>query len=144
MTKALIDNHKILDALNQDLAAEWGAILRYTTQAARATGIRGVEFRDFLRKEIQDELRHATFLSEVISDLGGQPTRTPKEFAETDGIESMVQQDLMLEQEDVEHYSEHARWAEQAGHIELKVRLEEMAADESRHARELNRILKGM
>jgi rubrerythrin len=34
--------------------------------------------------------------------------------------------------------------AEELGLTELKVKLENMAADESRHARELNRILKGL
>jgi rubrerythrin len=34
--------------------------------------------------------------------------------------------------------------AEEMNNIELKVRLEEMAADEARHARELRRLAKGM
>lgn len=135
---------KLIEGLNEDLSAEWGTIMRYTLQSARATGIRGVEFRDFLQKEIGDELRHATFLTEVISDLNGKASMSPKPVDDVSGIEDMVRQDLQMEKDDVRQYSEHARWAEELGETELKVRLEEMAADESRHARRLGRILKGL
>ena len=51
---------------------------------------------------------------------------------------------MKMELGDVENYTRHAKLAEKLGLTELKVKLEEMAADESRHARELNRILKGL
>ncbi len=38
----------------------------------------------------------------------------------------------------------HAELADKLGYVELKLKLEEMAADEAGHARELHRILKGM
>jgi rubrerythrin len=38
----------------------------------------------------------------------------------------------------------HAKQAEELGKLELKVELEEMAADEAGHARELRRLLKGL
>jgi len=56
----------------------------------------------------------------------------------------MVELDLKMEQDDVENYTAHAKMAEQLGNTELKVKLEEMAADESAHARDLRRILKGL
>jgi len=56
----------------------------------------------------------------------------------------MVELDLELELQDVENYKQRAHQAEKLGEVELKVRLEDMAADESEHARELRRILKGM
>jgi bacterioferritin len=56
----------------------------------------------------------------------------------------MLEMDLKMELGDVENYTKHSKLAEQLGLTELKVRLEEMAADESRHARELSRILKGL
>lgn len=42
------------------------------------------------------------------------------------------------------NYRIHAEWADELGGVELKVKLEEMAADEAVHAREIRRILKGM
>ena len=56
----------------------------------------------------------------------------------------MIELDLKMEQQDVANYSAHAKMAEEMGHTELKVKLEEMAADEAGHARDLRRILKGL
>jgi bacterioferritin len=49
-----------------------------------------------------------------------------------------------MELQDVENYIKHAKLAEEVGEVELKLKLEEMAADEAGHARELRRLLKGM
>jgi bacterioferritin len=51
---------------------------------------------------------------------------------------------LKMEEEDVKNYLKHSREAEELGYIELKMKLEEMAADEAGHARELRRLLKGL
>jgi bacterioferritin len=138
------DKERLIDGLNHDLAAEWGTIIRYTLQSSLAVGLRGAELREILAKEIPDEFGHAKFLSDVIADLGGDPATTPRPFENPTGIRAMLELDLQLEMEDVENYTAHARLAEELGEIELKVKLEEMAADESRHARDLRRILGGL
>ena len=135
---------ELIRGLNEDLAAEWGTILRYTYQSSKAIGLRGAELRDIFQKEIPDELGHAKFLTDVVADLGGDPTTKPKEFDKPDDLKGMVELDLKMELGDVDNYTRHSKLAEQMGLTELKVKLEEMAADESRHARELHRILKGM
>lgn len=134
----------LLQGLNNDLMAEWGTIIRYTYQSGRAFGIVGAELREILTKEIQDELRHATFLTDVIVDLGGEPTTRSDDFAKPDDLKGMLELDLQREEQDVENYKKHAKLSEELGEIELKVKLEEIAADEERHARILRRPLKGM
>ena len=135
---------ELLKGLNEDLAAEWGTIMRYTFQSAKAVGLRGAELREILQKEIPDEIGHATYLTDIISDLGGEPTTEPRRWEHIAELKPMVEQDLKMELQDVDNYKHHAKMAEDLGLIELKVKLEDMAADESRHARELNRILKGL
>jgi bacterioferritin len=134
----------LIQGLNEDLAAEWGTVIRYTYQAGKSFGILGAELRELFGEEIQDELGHAAFLTDVIADLGGEPTTTPKTFERPDGLKAMLQLDLEMESQDVENYMKHAQQAEELGEVELKVKLEEMAADEAGHARELRRLLKGM
>ena len=56
----------------------------------------------------------------------------------------MLEQDLQMELQDVANYSAHAKMAAELGLTELKVKLENMAADETRHARDLSRILQGL
>lgn len=144
MNETMKANAELINGLNNDLAAEWGTIMRYTYQSAKALGLRGAELREIFQKEIPDELRHATFLTDIISDLGGEPTMQPKEWQKATDIKAMLELDLRMELGDVENYTRHSKLAEELGLTELKVKLEEMAADESRHARELNRILRGL
>jgi bacterioferritin len=135
---------EFIKGLNEDLAAEWGTIIRYTYQAGKSFGILGVELREMFEDEVQDELGHASFLTDVIIDLGGEPTTSPLEFKKPGDMKGMLELDLEKELADVENYRKHAEWAEELGQVELKVKLEEMAADEAGHAREIRRILKGM
>jgi bacterioferritin len=118
--------------------------MRYTYQASKSFGLLGVELREMFEDEVQDELGHATFLTDVVVDLGGEPTTTPKEFAKPESLKGMLELDLELEMQDVDNYMEHAGLAEELGLVELKIKLEEMAADEAGHARELRRLLKGL
>ena len=134
----------LIQALNEDLAAEWGTIIRYTYQAGKSFGLLGAELRELFQEESQDELGHAAFLTDVIVDLGGEPTTTPKEFSKPADLKGMIELDMQMELQDVENYMKHAKLAEELEEVELKLKLEEMAADEAGHARELRRLLKGM
>ena len=134
----------LIRGLNEDLAAEWGTVIRYTYQAGKAFGLLGAELRELFQEESQDELGHAAFLTDVIVDLGGEPTTMPKEFAKPADLKGMLELDVQLELQDVENYVKHAKLADELGEVELKLKLEEMAADEAGHARELRRLLKGM
>jgi bacterioferritin len=144
MNETMHANDELLRGLNDDLAAEWATIMRYTFQSAKAVGLRGAELREILEKEIPDELGHARFLADIIADLGGDPVMEPREWEKVTELKPMLEMDLRMELGDVENYTRHAKLAEELGLTELKVKLEEMAADESRHARDLNRILKGL
>jgi bacterioferritin len=133
----------LIAGLNEDLAAELGTIIRYTYQAGHSFGFWGLKLREWFAAETQDELGHATFLAEMIVDLGGEPTTTPKTFEKPETLREMLELDVSMELHDVENYIKHAELAGQLGQVELKLKLEEMAADEAGHARELRRILKG-
>jgi rubrerythrin len=56
----------------------------------------------------------------------------------------MLELNVKMEAEDVDHYLAHARLAEQLELPELKMKLEEMAADEAGHGRALRRLLRGL
>lgn len=139
-----MSTENLIQGLNEDLSAEWGTVIRYTYQAGKSFGLTGFELRDLFEKEIQDEIGHATFLTDMIIDLGGEPVTTAKEFSKPGTIKAMLELDLNMEKGDVENYKKHAKQAEDLGMIELQLQLEEMAADEAGHARELRRVLKGL
>ena len=134
----------LIKGLNEDLAAELGTVIRYTYQSSKAMGFAGFELREILEEEIEDELGHAAFLMDVIVDLGGEPTTIPLEFNKPAELKAMLELDLEMEKHDVESYKAHAALAGELEMIELQMKLEEMAADEAGHARELRRLLRGL
>jgi bacterioferritin len=134
----------LIAGLNEDLAAELGTVIRYTYQASKAMGFAGVELREILAGEVQDELGHAAYLMDLIVDLGGEPVTTPKSFDKPTGLKAMLELDMEMEKDDVENYLAHAAMAEELGLVDVYMRLEEMAADEAGHARQLRRLLKGL
>lgn len=135
---------KLIEGLNADLSAELGTILRYNYQASKCVGTSGMALRAMFVDEIADETGHARYLSDIIVDLGGEPTTTPKAFEKRDTIKAMLEMDIEMEQADVKSYVEHAALAEELGLVDVKMRLEEMAADEAGHARLIKRLLRGM
>jgi bacterioferritin len=139
-----MSKQQLIDGLNEDLAAELGTIIRYNYQAAQCFGPAGIELREMFEDEIKDETGHARFLTDMIVDLGGEPTTTPKDFDKPQGLKAMLELDIEMEQQDVADYMKHAELAEQLGMVELKTKLEEMAADEAGHARSLQRLVKGL
>jgi bacterioferritin len=139
-----MSKENLIQGLNEDLAAELGTVIRYTYQAAKCYGLQGAELRELLVKEAQDELGHAAYLMDVIADLGGEPTTTPKSFEKPADLKGMIALNVKMEAEDVTNYLAHAELAEQLKLPEIKMKLEEMAADEAGHGRELRRLLKGL
>lgn len=135
---------ELIKGLNEDLAAELGTVIRYTYQSSKATGFAGFELREILETEIQDELGHAAYLMDIIVDLGGEPTTEPQTFEKPEGLKAILQLDMDMEEQDVKNYKAHAAIAEELGMVDVQMRLEDMAADEAGHARELRRLLKGL
>ncbi len=135
---------KIIDKLNKGLSAVWGTILRYTYQASKALGLQGLVFREFSRVDTQDKLGQAVFVSGFVVDLGGEPTIVPKEFEKLEDLREMLKQDIFMELEDVVNYKKQSVLAAELGEVELKLELEQIAADEAGHAQELGRILRGL
>jgi bacterioferritin len=134
----------LIRGLNEDLAAELGTVIRYTYQAAKCYGLVAAELRELLAEEAKDELGHATYLMDVIQDLGGEPATTPRQFEKPADLEGMLELNVKMETEDVANYLAHAKLAGDLGLPELKMKLGEMAADEAGHGRQLRRFLRGL
>ncbi|MBI1803860.1 MAG: ferritin-like domain-containing protein [Ignavibacteriae bacterium] len=134
----------LIDGLNEDLANELGASILYLYQTSVATGWDGEELREFLSAEVTGEMQHAIFLAEKIASLGGKPTTMPKQHKCPKDVKGMMKYDLKLELEAIESYKQRAMQAEEAGEIGLKIKLEELIVDETAHAEQIQRILRGM
>ncbi len=134
---------KLLEGLQGDLERELKATLQYMYQSSMVLGLRAMSMGPYLRKEAEEELKHVAFLSDQIVNLGGVPKLTSQKFSDTRELKTMLEHDLDLEREAILEYRERAKQAELAGEVGLKLRLEELLAEETDHMRDLERILRG-
>jgi bacterioferritin len=134
---------KLLEGLQSDLERELRATLQYTYQSSMVLGLRAMQVAPYLRKEAEAELKHVGFLCDQIVNLGGAPKLSAPKISEAKELKAMLENDLDLEREAILEYRERIKQAELAGEIGLKIRLEELLAEETDHARDLEKILRG-
>lgn len=137
------DRQPLIEGLNHDLAGEYQAILMYIHYSAKLTGPYRRELRAFFQAEIGDEQGHAQFLADKIAALGGEPTTEPRPVPFADRPREMLEHALEAEDQAVADYNARILQAEGFGDFGLKVELENLVADETRHKEELERIIAG-
>ena len=125
-----MDKQKMIDALNEDLSNEFGAIVQYLTYAAKVTGPFRPQLMQFFMNEVPDETAHAQFLANKIVALGGEPTTRVAPVKEAKSNREMLQAVLEAEGRARDDYTERARQAEEFGDKGLQVQLEDMVRDE--------------
>lgn len=134
---------KLLEGLQSDLEREIRAMLQYTFQSAMLLGVGSLSISPYLREQAAAELEHVDFLCDQIVALGGAPKLTSSKFSETRDIKAMLENDLDAERESILEYRERVKQADSAGEVGLRLRLEELIAEETDHVRRLERILRG-
>lgn len=137
-----MDKTALIAKLNDDLAGEFAAITQYITYAAKVTGPYRPQLTSFFLDEVADERGHAEFLSEKIVALGGEPVTAPRDVPHAGNNREMLEAVLTEERRAVKDYTERVREAEAFGDKGLAVSLEDMVADETGHAEEVERILR--
>jgi bacterioferritin len=133
----------LIAGLNEDLAHEYTAIISYLLYSRLANGRGRMELAGFFEAEIADELEHAKYLSHKIVALGGMPTTAPAEVQLSQDNREMLELSLQAEQETIERYTARIGQATAAGELGLKVELENLVAEETRHKEDLERVLVG-
>jgi bacterioferritin len=133
----------LIEGLNEDLANEYTAIISYLLYSRLANGRGRMELAGFFEAEITDELEHAKFLSHKIVAMGGTPTTQPAPVSRGQDNREMLELSLKAEKETIERYTKRIEQAESAGDLALKVELENLVAEETRHKEDLERVLVG-
>jgi bacterioferritin len=134
---------QLVAGLNEDLANEFTAIISYLLYSRLVSGVHRLQLAEFLEGEIADELEHAKYLSHKIVALGGTPTTEPAPVRLAPNNREMLQLALQAEKETIERYTKRIEQADAAGELALKVELEELVAQETRHKEDLERVLMG-
>ena len=134
-------SQKLIDGLNQQLNREVTTFLRYMLQGARIKGAEHESVRRMYLEEVLDEVGHAQYLANQIVMLGGKPSLKPDLSAPPDEVRVMLENDSGQEAIDVQNYIHLAALADQEGLVALKMKMEQQAADEDEHGREMRRLL---
>ena len=130
----------LVDGMNEAFNREITTLIRYMLQGSIIQGLENEPLRQAYRAEIADELRHAQYLADKIVMLGGVPQLHAQVELPPSSVDEMMERDLAAEEYDVRQYRSLAQMADQAGDVELKLQMEEQAADETRHAEQLRRL----
>ena len=131
---------QLIDGLNGDLNRELEAVLRYIYHSATATSLLGHELRELLKADIVSEVNHAVFLADKIAALGGEVTIHPTLPKKVRSAKEMLEENAAAERSVVTSYTERIKQAEEFGDKGLVIRLEDILAEETDHAEELERL----
>lgn len=128
---------ELIDALNEDLAREYQAIIAYTVYSNVLKGAQWMSIANELKKHAAEELQHALIVADQIDYLGGMPTNTPKPVKLSEKPEEMIRFDLDNETETIKNYRQRVRQAEEVGHYALAEALRTIISQEQEHQHDL-------
>jgi bacterioferritin len=131
------DVKNLINALNEDLAREYQAIIAYTVYSNVLKGAQWMNIAGELKLHAAQELQHAMIIADQIDYLGGMPTSTPKEVRLSDQPEEMLRFDLDNETETIRNYRERVQQAEALGHYALAEKLRQIISQEQEHQHDL-------
>jgi bacterioferritin len=135
------DVSELIAGLNEDLAAEYQAVVMYRTYAALVCGPWRQELRAFFEAEIPDELGHAAFLADKVVALGGTPSVAVAPVPIPRDAREMLENALQAEVDTIERYTRRIQQADACGEISIRVQLENLIVDESGHRDAIRRML---
>ena len=128
---------ELIDALNEDLAREYQAIIGYVVYSNVLTGAQWMNIAAELKLHAAEELQHALIIADQIDYLGGTPTATPKPVKLSKKPEDMIRFDLDSETETIKNYRQRVKQAEAVGHYALAEKLRQIIAQEQEHQHDL-------
>lgn len=133
---------RLIDALNEDLAYEYQALIMYIQYSSVVTGPHRAWLSEFFSGEVSGELGHCQYLAQKVVALGGVPVTEPRAVAEATEPIEMLRNALAAEKGAINRYVEHAEFAGQLGEHALRLQLEDFIQDETSHKEEIEKILR--
>ena len=134
---ASTSRQQLIDALNQDLAREYQAIIAYVVYSQTLKGAQYMAIAKELEAHAKQELSHALTISKHIDYLGGSPTVKALAVKETDDAVQMLRADLENENNTVRAYRERVKQCEQMGEYGIAEDIREILRQEQEHQMDL-------
>ena len=128
------DARKIIDALNQDVSLELGAVIQYLWHHYMAEGMESPAVIALFEKLSREEMGHLEGFAERVVDLGGEPNSQMAPIKKGGDLKKMVRDDMEGERNAIQVYKGHIRLAAELGDTTTRLLLEEVVATEEDHA----------
>jgi bacterioferritin len=100
------------------------------------------ELKAFFMNEVPEEQRHAQFLAEKVSALGGTPTTEMVEVPNATSPTAMLEEVHKAEKGAIERYVKRMHQAEDYGDYGLANDLHDLISDETSHKEDTEKLLK--
>jgi bacterioferritin len=124
---------ELIDALNEDLAREYQAIIAYVVYSQVLKGAEYMAIAKELETHAAEELSHALIIANQIDYLGGQPAVVPKPVKTSEEAREMLRFDLENEAETIRHYRQRVRQCEALSEFAMAEHIREILKDEQEH-----------
>lgn len=124
---------KLIDALNEDLAREYQAIIAYINYSQVLKGAAYMNIAAELEVHAGEELAHALTIAKQIDYLGGMPTVSPKPVKTSEKAEDMLRFDLDNENVTIRNYRERVRQCEELGEYAMAEQIRDILVQEQEH-----------
>jgi bacterioferritin len=142
------DPATVVKLLNEALATEIVCVLRYKRHYFMADGIHAQAVKDEFLQHANEEQQHADWISERITQLGGEPDLNPatvtershSEYVEGRSLVDMIREDLVAERVAIESYREMIVFFGVNDPTSRRL-MERILAQEEEHADDLVRLL---
>lgn len=136
-----MSREQLIDAMNDQLSAEYQAMIMYIHYASVVVGPYRPQLVGFFTAEIAGETLHAQYLADKISALGGVPTTTAKPVPHATDARQLLEYVKEAEQSAIEAYANIIQLADANGEIGIRVQMENFLQDETHHRDETAKIL---
>lgn len=134
-------NPKIIDALNQVLELEIGAILQYLHHHWTGEGMESASILPLFQKTAMDEMKHCELVAERINFLEGDPSTKPAPVKKGGDLKKMMQDDLAGEYAAIEFYKKVIKLCADLGDTTTRLMMEQIVTQEEGHADQWETIL---
>ena len=131
--QASVTRKQLIDALNEDLAREYQAIIAYVNYSQVLKGAAYMNIAAELAVHAGEELAHAITISNQIDYLGGMPCVTPKPVKTSEKAEDMLHFDLDNENETIRQYRRRIKQADELGEFAIAEHIRDILLEEQDH-----------
>ena len=128
-----ITREQLIDALNEDLAREYQAIIAYVVYSQVLKGAEYMDIAAQLEIHAKQELDHALILSRQIDYLGKMPVVIPKPVRTSKNARDMLRFDLDNENETIRNYRDRIPQCEALGEYAMAEQIREILVQEQDH-----------